>query len=199
MQDGVYDAFTEKLSAAVAKLNVGNGLSDDVQQGPLIDMAAVEKVEQHIADAVAKGAKVAVGGTRHDLGGTFFQPTILTGVSPAMDIYREETFGPVAPIIPFDDEEEALSLANDTHYGLAAYVYTRDIGRAFRMFEGLDFGIIGVNDINPSAAAAPAKMCRQNASRARQSQRKRCMGEKYCVRFIIYAVSEEIDFFFQQL
>lgn len=153
------DAFTETLAARVGKMKAGSGFEEGVAIGPLVNEAAVAKVARQVDDARAKGADVVLGGERLTggaLGGGFFYaPTILHGVNDQMDIYREETFGPVAPIIPFDDEEEVLSLANDTHYGLAAYVYTRDIGRAFRMFEGLDFGIIGVNDINPSAAAAP--------------------------------------------
>ena len=155
VQDGVYDAFTEKLSAAVAKLNVGNGLSDDIQQGPLIDMAAVEKVEQHIADAVAKGAKVAVGGGRHDLGGTFFQPTILVDVTPTMDVSREETFGPLAPLYRFGSDEEGIEMANDTEFGLAAYFYASDLNRVWKVAEGLESGIVGINTGLISTEVAP--------------------------------------------
>ena len=119
-------------------MRVGNGLTDDVQQGPLIDEASVAKVEEHIADALSKGARVALGGKRHDLGGTFFQPTILCDVTPEMLVAREETFGPVAPIFVFDTEHEAITMANDTEFGLASYLYTRDIGRVWRVSEALE-------------------------------------------------------------
>ena len=155
VQDGVYDAFTEKLSAAVRALKVGDGLSDDVQQGPLIDMAAVEKVEQHIADAVAKGAKVAVGGARHDLGGTFFQPTILVDVTPAMDVSHEETFGPLAPLYRFGSDDEGIAMANDTEFGLAAYFYANDLKRVWKVAEGLESGIVGINTGLISTEVAP--------------------------------------------
>ncbi len=153
------DAFTEAFVSRVSRMHAGNGLDDGVQIGPLINEAAVEKVESQVADAAERGAEVLCGGRRMTEGalarGAFYAPTVLSGVVPSMRIYREETFGPVAPIIAFRDEQEALAMANDTHYGLASYVYTRDIARAFRMFEGLDFGIVGINDINPTAAAAP--------------------------------------------
>ena len=155
VQDGVYEAFTEKLAEAVRQLNVGNGLSEDVQQGPLIDMAAVEKVEQHIADAVAKGAKVAVGGERHDLGGTFFQPTVLVDVTPSMEVSREETFGPLAPLYRFGSDEEGIAMANDTEFGLAAYFYASDLKRVWRVSEGLESGIVGVNTGLISTEVAP--------------------------------------------
>ncbi|MDF1720744.1 MAG: NAD-dependent succinate-semialdehyde dehydrogenase [Minwuia sp.] len=159
VHSSIADDFTGTLADRVSKMKAGSGFDDGVAIGPLVNAKAVDKVARQVDDARDKGAEVVLGGKRLTDGalgqGYFYAPTILTGVTAGMDIYREETFGPVAPIIPFDDEEEALTLANDTHYGLAAYVYTRDIGRAFRMFEGLDFGIIGVNDINPSAAAAP--------------------------------------------
>ena len=155
VQAGVYDAFAEKLSVAVRALRVGNGLTEEVDQGPLIDMAAVEKVEEHIKDAVAKGAKVVVGGGRHEKGGTFFQPTLLTGVTSDMAVAREETFGPLAPLFKFETEEEALQMANDTEFGLASYFYSRDIGRIWRVSEGLEYGIVGVNAGIISTEVAP--------------------------------------------
>ncbi len=155
VQDGVYDAFAAQLATAVAKLNVGDGMSDDVQQGPLIDMAAVEKVEQHIADAVGKGAKVAVGGARHDLGGTFFQPTILVEVTPDMDVSHEETFGPLAPLYRFGSDEEGIAMANDTEFGLAAYFYANDLKRVWKVAEGLESGIVGINTGLISTEVAP--------------------------------------------
>ena len=155
VQDGVYDAFAAKLATAVAKLNVGDGMSDDVQQGPLIDMAAVEKVEQHIADAVGKGAKVAVGGGRHELGGTFFQPTILVEVTPDMDVSHEETFGPLAPLYRFGSDEEGIAMANDTEFGLAAYFYANDLKRVWKVAEGLESGIVGINTGLISTEVAP--------------------------------------------
>jgi succinate-semialdehyde dehydrogenase/glutarate-semialdehyde dehydrogenase len=155
VQDGIYDAFAERLAAAVEDLRVGNGLEDGVQQGPLIDASAVEKVEQHIADATAKGAKVMVGGSAHSLGGTFFQPTLLTGVTTDMAVSREETFGPVAPLFRFSDEAQAIRLANDTEFGLAAYFYSRDVGRIWRVAEGLEYGIVGINEGIISNEVAP--------------------------------------------
>ena len=155
VQDGVYDAFAAKLAVAVAGLQVGNGMEDGTQQGPLIDMRAVEKVEEHIADAVGKGATVTVGGGRHALGGSFFEPTLLTGVTPAMAVAREETFGPVAPLFRFSTEDEAIRMANDTEFGLAAYFYSRDIGRVWRVSEGLEYGIVGVNEGIISNEVAP--------------------------------------------
>ena len=155
VQDGIYDAFAAKMAAAVAGLRVGNGLEDGAQQGPLIDMRAVEKVEEHIADAVGKGAAVAVGGGRHALGGSFFEPTLLTGVTPSMAVAREETFGPVAPLFRFSTEDEAVRMANDTEFGLAAYFYSRDIGRIWRVAEGLEYGIVGVNEGIISNEVAP--------------------------------------------
>jgi succinate-semialdehyde dehydrogenase/glutarate-semialdehyde dehydrogenase len=155
VQDGVYDAFTEKLKAAVSELKVGNGLEDGVTQGPLIDMKGVEKVEEHIADAVAKGGQVVVGGARHELGGSFFQPTVITGATTEMLVAREETFGPLAPIFRFKTEEEAIAMANDTEFGLAAYFYSRDIGRVWRVAEGLEYGIVGVNEGIISTEVAP--------------------------------------------
>lgn len=155
VQDGVYDAFAAKLAEAVKKLVVGPGLKGDTQQGPLINPQAVEKVERHVADAVAKGAKVLLGGQRHALGGTFFQPTILTGVTADMLCAREETFGPVAPLFRFKTEEEAVRMANDTEFGLAAYFYTRDVGRCWRVSAALEYGIVGVNEGIISTEVAP--------------------------------------------
>jgi succinate-semialdehyde dehydrogenase/glutarate-semialdehyde dehydrogenase len=155
VQDAVYDAFADKVAQAANALKVGNGLEEGVQQGPLIDMRAVEKVEQHIADATRKGAKVVAGGSRHALGGTFFQPTVLANVTPDMVVANEETFGPVAPLFRFKDEEEAVRLANDTEFGLAAYFYSRDIGRIWRVAEALEYGIVGINEGIISNEVAP--------------------------------------------
>jgi len=155
VQDGIYDAFARKLAERVARMKVGNGADDGVTQGPLINMAAVEKVESLLADATAKGGKVAAGGKRHALGGTFFEPTIVTGVTEDMTIAREEIFGPVATLFRFRDEAEAIRMANDTEYGLAAYFYTRDLGRTFRVSEALEYGIIGVNEGIISTEVAP--------------------------------------------
>ncbi len=155
VQDGIHDAFARRLVEEVGKMRVGDGLAGDTDQGPLIDMAAVEKVEDHVGDAVAKGAKVAAGGSRHELGGTFFEPTVLTGVTTEMAVTREETFGPVAPLYRFGTEEEALRMANDTEFGLAAYFYSRDIGRIWRVMEGLEYGIVGVNEGIISTEVAP--------------------------------------------
>jgi succinate-semialdehyde dehydrogenase/glutarate-semialdehyde dehydrogenase len=155
VQAGVYDAFARKLADKVAAMKVGNGLEPGVVQGPLIDAKAVEKVEEHIADAVGKGAKVIVGGKRHALGGTFFEPTVLAGVTQQMAMAREETFGPVAPLFRFESEAELAALANATEYGLAAYFYSRDIGRIWRIAEALEFGIVGVNIGIISTEVAP--------------------------------------------
>ncbi|MFO0585097.1 MAG: NADP-dependent succinate-semialdehyde dehydrogenase [Anaeromyxobacter sp.] len=155
VQAGVYDAFAKKLADAVAKLKVGDGLAAETQQGPLIDEAAVKKVEEHIADAVAKGAKVVTGGQRHALGGTFFQPTVITGATKEMMVSHEETFGPLAPLYRFETEEEAIRLANDTEFGLASYFYTRDVARAFRVSERLEYGMVGLNTGLISTAIAP--------------------------------------------
>ncbi|MDP6953009.1 MAG: aldehyde dehydrogenase family protein, partial [Alphaproteobacteria bacterium] len=132
-----------------------DGLGDGITQGPLIDMAAIEKVEEHISDAVAKGAAVAAGGERHDLGGQFFQPTVLTNVTEDMKIAREETFGPVAPLFRFDSEEEAITMANNTEFGLAAYFFSRDIGRIWRVAEALEYGMVGINEGILSTEVAP--------------------------------------------
>lgn len=155
VQSGVYDAFAARLATAVAAMKVGDGLKAEVQQGPLIDEASVQKVEEHIADAVAKGATVALGGKRHELGGTFFQPTILLNVTPQMLVAREETFGPVAPIFKFETEAEAIRMANDTEFGLASYLYTRDIGRVWRVAEALEYGMVGINTGLVSTEVAP--------------------------------------------
>jgi succinate-semialdehyde dehydrogenase/glutarate-semialdehyde dehydrogenase len=155
VQDGVYDAFAAKLSAAVAKLKVGNGLEAGVTQGPLIDLKAVLKVEEHIADAVKKGARVVAGGRRHALGGTFFEPTVLADVNPQMAVAREETFGPVAPLFRFSSETDAIAMANDTEFGLACYFYSRDIGRIWRVGEALEYGMVGVNTGIISTEVAP--------------------------------------------
>jgi succinate-semialdehyde dehydrogenase/glutarate-semialdehyde dehydrogenase len=155
VQDRVYDAFAAKLAERVAKFKIGNGLEPGVTIGPLIDEAAVKKVEEHVADAVAKGAKVVTGGKRHALGGLFFEPTILANVDPSMKVTREETFGPVAPLFRFKTDEEAIRLANDTEFGLAAYFYARDLGRVWRVAEGLESGIVGINTGLISTAEAP--------------------------------------------
>jgi succinate-semialdehyde dehydrogenase/glutarate-semialdehyde dehydrogenase len=155
VQAGVYDVFTKKLTDAVAKLRVGDGLAGVTDQGPLIDANAVAKIEEHVADAVAKGATVALGGKRHALGGTFFEPTILTQVTPNMLVAREETFGPVAPLFKFQTEAEAIAMANDTEFGLAAYLYTRDLARSWRVSEAIEYGIVGVNTGIISTEVAP--------------------------------------------
>ncbi|MDO9467079.1 MAG: NAD-dependent succinate-semialdehyde dehydrogenase [Thiobacillus sp.] len=145
VQDAIYDAFAQKFAAAVAQLKVGEGFTPDVETGPLISAAALDKVEAHIADALAQGATLLTGGARHALGGQFFQPTVLAGCTPAMQICRDETFGPVAPLIRFADEAEVIRMANDTDYGLAAYACTRDLGRAWRLAEQLEYGMVGIN------------------------------------------------------
>ncbi len=155
VQSGVYEEFTRRLVDAVALLRVGDGLKGVTDQGPLIDQRALAKVERHIADAVSKGAQVARGGRRHALGGTFYEPTVLTGVTPAMLMAREETFGPIAPLFRFGTEAEALAMANDTEFGLAAYFYTRDLARSWRMQEGLEYGMVGVNTGIFSTEVAP--------------------------------------------
>lgn len=155
VQNNIHDAFAEKLSAAVAKLRVGNGLEHNVDLGPLINMAAVQKVEQHIADAVDKGARILSGGKVHSLGGTFFEPTVLSDVTGEMLLASEETFGPVAPLFRFVDEDDVIRLANDTEFGLAAYFYSADLARVFRVAEALEYGMIGVNTGLISTAEAP--------------------------------------------
>ena len=155
VQDGIYDAFAEKLAVAVAALKVGPGTEDGVTQGPLINEAAITKIEQHIGDAVMHGARVVVGGQRHALGGTYFEPTILADVTPAMIVSKEETFGPVAPLFRFKDEAEAIQMANDTEFGLASYFYSRDIGRCWRVAEALEYGMVGINEGIISTELAP--------------------------------------------
>jgi succinate-semialdehyde dehydrogenase/glutarate-semialdehyde dehydrogenase len=155
VQDGVYHEFTKRLKVAVAQLRIGDGLKGVTDQGPLIDAKAVAKVEEHISDAVAKGASVALGGRRHALGGNFFEPTILTEVTPSMLIAREETFGPVAPLFKFKTEAEAIAMANDTEFGLAAYLYTRDLARSWRVSEAIQYGIVGLNTGLISTEVAP--------------------------------------------
>ncbi|MDH0419604.1 MULTISPECIES: NAD-dependent succinate-semialdehyde dehydrogenase [Delftia] len=155
VQDGVYDAFMARLKVAVQALKVGNGLEAGVGQGPLIDQAAVDKVEELVADAVKNGAEVVLGGKRHALGGTFYEPTILANATDRMRIAREEVFGPVAPVFRFKTEEEAIRMANDTEYGLAAYFYARDVGRVWRVGEALEYGMVGINSGIISTAVAP--------------------------------------------
>lgn len=155
VQKGVYDAFAGKLAAAVGKMKTGDGFDEGVNFGPLIDEKAVEKVESHIADATAKGAKITLGGKRHEKGGFFFEPTLLTGVTPQMAVSREETFGPVAPLFAFETEAEAVALANATEFGLASYFYSRDLARVWRVSEALEYGMVGVNTGLISTAEAP--------------------------------------------
>ena len=155
----VAEPFMRVLEARVSRMRAGNGLEEGISIGPLVDASSLEKVDRHVRDAVAKGAQLRTGGERLTADGLdrgfFYAPTVLAGVTSGMEIYSNETFGPVAPVVEFDNEDEVLAMANDTHYGLAAYVYTQNLGRAMRMFEGLQFGIVGINDINPTAAAAP--------------------------------------------
>jgi succinate-semialdehyde dehydrogenase/glutarate-semialdehyde dehydrogenase len=155
VQDGVYDAFAEKLVEAVKKLRVGDGLKGPSEQGPLIDKGGLAKVEEHVKDAVSKGARVVLGGKRHKLGGTFYEPTILANVTTEMAVTREETFGPVAPLYRFKTEDEAIRMANDTEFGLASYFYSRDIGRIWRVMEKLEYGIVGINEGIISSEVAP--------------------------------------------
>ena len=155
VQAGIYDAFVAKLVEATKQLRVGDGLAGPTEQGPLIDAKAVDKVEEHVADALAKGARLVLGGHRHALGGTFYEPTILTGVTPAMKVAREETFGPVAPVFRFETEAQAIQMANDTEFGLAAYFYTRDLARSWRVAEALEYGIVGLNTGIISCSEAP--------------------------------------------
>jgi succinate-semialdehyde dehydrogenase/glutarate-semialdehyde dehydrogenase len=155
VQEGVHEEFARKLAEAVGRLRIGDGLKGATDQGPLIDANAVAKVEEHVADAVAKGAKVLAGGKRHALGGTFFEPTILTGVTSQMLVAREETFGPVAPLFKFKTEAEAIAMANATEFGLAAYVYTRDLARSWRVCEAIEYGIVGLNTGIISTEVAP--------------------------------------------
>jgi len=154
-QSGIYDAFVEKLTAAVAKLQVGNGAATGTTQGPLINENAIAKVEQHLSDALAKGGRILLGGKRHTLGGSFFEPTVLADANRDMILAREETFGPVAPVFRFETEAEVIHAANDTEFGLAAYFYTRDVGRIFRVGEGLEYGMVGINSGLISTELAP--------------------------------------------
>ena len=153
--EDIYDEFAEKLASTVREMKVGDGLEEGTEVGPLIDVAAVEKVEAHINDAVAKGAEVAVGGSRHERGGTFFQPTVIKHVKVNMDVSNEETFGPLAPLFKFNNEDEIIEKANATEFGLAAYLYSRDIGRVWRMSEALEYGIVGINTGIISTEVAP--------------------------------------------
>ncbi len=155
VQAGIHDRFVARLAEETAKLKVGNGLDEGVQQGPLIDERAVKSVEEMIADAVGKGGKVVTGGKRHELGGSFFEPTVIAGASTKMRFTQEEIFGPVAPVYKFETEEEGIAIANDTIYGLASYFYTQDLGRAFRVMEGLKYGLIGVNEGLITTVEAP--------------------------------------------
>jgi succinate-semialdehyde dehydrogenase/glutarate-semialdehyde dehydrogenase len=155
VQAGIYDEFARRLVKAVATLRVGDGLAGPTEQGPLIDARALAKVKSHIEDAVGKGASIACGGKSHALGGNFFEPTVLVGVTPAMRVAREETFGPVAPLFRFETEEDVIKMANDTEFGLAAYFYTRDLARSWRMQEALEYGIVGVNTGLFSTEVAP--------------------------------------------
>ena len=155
VQAGIYDRFVARLVVAANALKVGNGLEAGVQQGPLIDEKAVLKVEEHIADALAKGAKIVAGGSRHKLGGTFFEPTVLTGVTHDMVVARDETFGPLSPVFKFDTEQQAIDMANDTEFGLASYFYTKDLGRAFRVAEALKYGMVGINEGLITTEVAP--------------------------------------------
>jgi succinate-semialdehyde dehydrogenase/glutarate-semialdehyde dehydrogenase len=145
VQEKVYDAFAQKLATRVGELKVGRGIEAGVTQGPLINQEALAKVEEHLADAKARGAKVAIGGKRHALGGTFYEPTVLTNVNPEMLVFREETFGPIAPLIPFRTDDEVVELANRSEFGLASYFYSRDLGRVWRVAEALEYGMVGVN------------------------------------------------------
>jgi len=155
VQSGVYDVFSTKLANALSKMKVGNGMEDGVTFGPLIDEAAVEKVKEHVADATQKGATLVMGGNPHSLGGTFFEPTILSNVTDQMKVAGEETFGPVAPLFRFDTEAEVIKAANDTEFGLASYFYSRDLGRAWRVGEALDYGMVGINTGLVSTAEVP--------------------------------------------
>ena len=155
VQGGIYDSFARKLAAASQALKVGSGLDEGVVQGPLINQAALEKVEELVADATAKGAEIMVGGQRHELGGLWYQPTVLTGIDPAMDLTRQEIFGPVSALMRFDTEEEAIALANNTEFGLAAYLYSRDMARIWRVSEALEYGMVGINTGLISTEVAP--------------------------------------------
>ena len=145
MQDGIYDEFARRLTEATAAMKVGNGMEDGVEQGPIIDGQGLDKIERHVADARAKGAEVLTGGGRHALGGTYFEPTVLTGMTPDMEMFREETFGPVAGLFRFSTDDEAVAMANDTEFGLAAYIFTNNTSRLFRVGEALEYGMVSAN------------------------------------------------------
>ena len=170
VQAGIYDRFAQRLAAAVCELRVGAGVDAGVNIGPLIDEAAIAKVEAHIADALDKGARLLTGGARHALGGTFFAPTVLADVTPAMRVAREETFGPVAPLFRFETEEDAVRMANDTEFGLAAYFFSRDVGRIFRVAEALEYGMVGINtgllsnEVSPFGGIKQSGIGREGAS-----------------------------------
>ena len=155
VQSGVYDAFAQKLAAKLSTLKVGNGLEQDTIFGPLIDENAIAKVEEHIADATRKGANLVCGGSAHPLGGTFFEPTVLTGVTQEMTIASEETFGPVAPLFRFEKDEDVVFMSNETEFGLASYFYTRDLARAWKVGEQLEYGMVGINTGLISTPEAP--------------------------------------------
>ena len=155
VQDGVYDEFVEKLAARVSSMKVGYAMDDGTEVGPLIDEKAVEKVEEHLQDAVDGGAKVLAGGSRHERGGSFFNPTVVAGVKPDMKLAREETFGPLAGVIRFTDEADAIRMANDTEFGLASYFYARDLSRVWRVAEALEAGMVGINTGLISTEVAP--------------------------------------------
>jgi succinate-semialdehyde dehydrogenase/glutarate-semialdehyde dehydrogenase len=155
VQEGVYDAFISKFAAKVAELQVGNGMDEGVTQGPMINQGAIDKVKEHIADALSKGGTLVCGGESHAMGGSFFTPTIISNATTDMKVATEETFGPLAPIFKFKDEAQAIAMANDTEFGLAAYFYTRDIGRVWRVGEGLEYGIVGINEGIISTEVAP--------------------------------------------
>lgn len=155
VQSAVYDEFAEKLTARIKTMKVGNGSEDGTVFGPLIDVPALEKVEEHVADATSKGAQVILGGNRHELGGTFFEPTIMTGVTKDMLVTNDETFGPVAPLFKFDDEDDVIAQANDTQFGLASYFYAKDVSRIFKVAEALEYGMVGVNSGLISTEVAP--------------------------------------------
>ena len=155
VQSGVYDEFAKKLAAAVNKMTVGDGFQEGVSSGPLINSDAVEKVEEHINDAITKGANIVTGGKRHKLGGLFFEPTVITGVTSDMMVTNDETFGPVAPLFKFETEEDVIEQANDTIFGLASYFYARDLSRVYRVSEALEYGMVGINTGLISTEVAP--------------------------------------------
>jgi len=155
VQDSIYDEFSKKLAAATQAMKVGNGFDDNVTTGPLIDAQALDKVEEHIQDAVSKGATILSGGERSELGGTFYNPTVLTGVTSSMKVAKEETFGPVAPLFKFDSVDEVIEAANDTEFGLAAYFYAKDLSKVWKVAEALEYGIVGINTGIISTEVAP--------------------------------------------